>query len=89
MEILDGETLAARLTRGALPLDQALRHAIEIAGALDKAIARASSIATSSRQHHARRRRARSCSTSAWPSVTMPAVAGIGTLDASDDAGRT
>ena len=37
MEILDGETLAARLTRGALPLDQALRQAIEIAGALDKA----------------------------------------------------
>jgi Tol biopolymer transport system component len=37
MEILDGETLAARVTRGALPIDQALRHAIEIAGALDKA----------------------------------------------------
>jgi Tol biopolymer transport system component len=37
MEILDGETLAARLSRGALPLEQALRHAIEIAGALDKA----------------------------------------------------
>ena len=37
MEILDGETLAARLARGALPLEQALRHAIEIAGALDKA----------------------------------------------------
>ena len=37
MEILEGETLAARLTRGALPLDQALRRAIEIAGALDKA----------------------------------------------------
>jgi len=37
MEILDGETLAARLMRGALPLDEALRQAIEIAGALDKA----------------------------------------------------
>jgi Tol biopolymer transport system component len=37
MEILDGETLAERLIRGALPLEQALRHAIEIAGGLDKA----------------------------------------------------
>jgi Tol biopolymer transport system component len=37
MEILDGETLADRVIRGALPLEQALRHAIEIAGALDKA----------------------------------------------------
>jgi serine/threonine protein kinase len=37
MEHLEGETLAARLARGALPLDQALRYAIEIADALDKA----------------------------------------------------
>ena len=37
MEHLEGETLAARLARGALPLDQALRRAIEIADALDKA----------------------------------------------------
>ena len=37
MVYLEGETLAERLTRGALPLDQALRHAIEIADALDKA----------------------------------------------------
>ena len=34
MEHLDGETLARRLTRGALPLDQVLRYAIEIADAL-------------------------------------------------------
>ena len=34
MEHLDGETLARRLTRGALPLDQLLRYAIEIADAL-------------------------------------------------------
>jgi Tol biopolymer transport system component len=34
MEYLEGETLAARLTRGKLPLDQALRHGIEIAGAV-------------------------------------------------------
>ena len=37
MEYLEGETLAARLTKGALPLDQALRYAAEIADALDKA----------------------------------------------------
>ena len=37
MEYLEGETLAERLKKGALPLDQALRYAIEIADALDKA----------------------------------------------------
>jgi Tol biopolymer transport system component len=34
LEYLEGETLAARLTKGALPFAEALRHAIEIAGAL-------------------------------------------------------
>jgi serine/threonine protein kinase len=37
MEFLDGETLAARLAKGALPLAEALKIAAEIAGALDKA----------------------------------------------------
>src|SRR5207253_4235302 len=37
MEYLEGETLADRLKKGALPLDQVLRHGIEIADALDKA----------------------------------------------------
>ena len=37
MEYLDGETLAQRLEKGTLPLDQALTIAIEIADALDKA----------------------------------------------------
>ena len=37
MEYLDGETLAQRLDKGALPLDQALQIAIQIADALDKA----------------------------------------------------
>src|SRR5881396_2199870 len=37
MEYLEGETLADRLARGALPLEQTLRCGIEIADALDKA----------------------------------------------------
>jgi Tol biopolymer transport system component/predicted Ser/Thr protein kinase len=37
MEYLEGETLAQRLVKGPLPVDQALRHGVEIAGALDKA----------------------------------------------------
>jgi serine/threonine protein kinase len=37
MELLEGETLADRLGRGPLPIDQVLRHGIEIADALDRA----------------------------------------------------
>ncbi len=37
MELLEGETLAQRLTKGPLPLDQVLRHGVEIASALDAA----------------------------------------------------
>jgi eukaryotic-like serine/threonine-protein kinase len=37
MEFLDGESLAERLSKGALPLAQALRIAVEIAAALDRA----------------------------------------------------
>jgi eukaryotic-like serine/threonine-protein kinase len=37
MEYLEGETLADRLGKGALPIDQVLRYGIEIADALDKA----------------------------------------------------
>lgn len=37
MELLEGETLAARLEKGPLPTEQLLRYAIEIADALDKA----------------------------------------------------
>ncbi|MEK7751191.1 MAG: serine/threonine-protein kinase, partial [Acidobacteriota bacterium] len=37
MEYMEGETLAARTERGALPLDQALKFAVEIADALDRA----------------------------------------------------
>jgi eukaryotic-like serine/threonine-protein kinase len=37
MELIDGETLAARLARGPLPLEQVLRYGIQIADALAKA----------------------------------------------------
>jgi Tol biopolymer transport system component/predicted Ser/Thr protein kinase len=37
MEYLEGETLAQRLNRGSLPLEQVFQYAIEIADALDKA----------------------------------------------------
>src|SRR5712691_10013270 len=37
MEYLEGETLAERLARGPLPLEQTLRFGIEITDALDKA----------------------------------------------------
>src|SRR5215475_782981 len=37
LEYLEGETLAERLKKGPLPLDQVLRYAVEISDALDKA----------------------------------------------------
>ncbi len=37
MELLEGETLAARLQKGPLPIEQAVRIAIEVADALEKA----------------------------------------------------
>ena len=37
MELCDGQTLADRLDKGPLPIDQTLRHAIQVAGALDRA----------------------------------------------------
>jgi eukaryotic-like serine/threonine-protein kinase len=37
MELLEGQTLEARLAKGALPLDQALDYATQIANALEKA----------------------------------------------------
>ena len=37
MELIDGETLAARIEKGALPLEQALKFAAQVADALDRA----------------------------------------------------
>src|SRR6202521_4872327 len=37
MEYIEGETLAQRLAKGALPIQQVMQYAIEIADALDKA----------------------------------------------------
>ena len=46
LEILEGESLAARLRRGPLPFDEAFARGIEIAQALDCAHRAASSIGT-------------------------------------------
>src|ERR1051325_720919 len=37
MEYLEGENLAARIAKGPLPIDEALRYAVQIADALDQA----------------------------------------------------
>jgi serine/threonine protein kinase len=37
MEYLEGETLAARLAKGPLPLEQLVKIGVEVADALDKA----------------------------------------------------
>ena len=37
MEYMEGQTLAARISKGALPLDQALKFTTQIADALDRA----------------------------------------------------
>ena len=37
MEFMEGETLSARIAKGALPLEQALKYATQIADALDRA----------------------------------------------------
>ena len=56
MECLEGQTLAARLERGALPLDQTLKIAREIADALDKAHRRRAAVSRLPRRAENRRR---------------------------------
>ncbi len=54
MEYIEGETLADRLKKGALPLDQALRYGIEIADASGQSSSTRSGPSRSeARQHHA------------------------------------
>ena len=54
MEYIEGETLAARLMKGPLPVDQVFKYAIEIADALDKAHRqRHHAPRSEARQHHA------------------------------------
>ena len=86
MEYLEGETLAERLAKGALPLDQALTIAIEIADALDTGASRGHRASRpEARQHHAdqggsgaaRRRRAKLLDFG-LAKASAPAVAGAG-----------
>jgi hypothetical protein len=53
MEYLEGETLAQRLLKGALPLEQVLQYAIEISDALDRAHRKGVTHRDLTRQHHA------------------------------------
>ena len=54
MEYIEGETLAQRLVKGPLPIEQVLQYAIEIADALDKAHRKGITAPRSeTRQHHA------------------------------------
>ena len=50
MELVEGQTLRERLDHGALPLQQALTYAIQIADALGAATIARSSTAISSRR---------------------------------------
>jgi serine/threonine protein kinase len=53
MDLLEGESLAERLTRGPLPLDQVIRYGIEIAEALEKGPqGRSGSPRSKAGQHH-------------------------------------
>ena len=86
MPHLDGQTLAARLEKGPLPLDQALKIATEIADALDKAHRAGHRPPRSeARQHHADQDGRRSCSTSGWRSCE---ATGRADLDVGHDAAR-
>ena len=68
MEYLEGETLAERLKKGPLPLDQVLQYAIEIADALDKAHRKGITHRDLKPGNIMLTKSGRSCWTSAWPS---------------------
>src|ERR1700693_5495434 len=53
MEYLEGETLADRLRKGPLPVDQVLKYGIEICEGLEGASQRRCSPRSKTRQHHA------------------------------------
>jgi hypothetical protein len=53
MQYLEGETLVDRLTKGALPSDQVLKIAIEVADALEGSPRRNYSAKSQGQEHHA------------------------------------
>ena len=55
MEYLEGETLAERLSRGPLPVEQAIPYALQSRPPSSARIALASCIGSEARQHHADR----------------------------------
>ncbi len=68
MECVEGETLAKRLEKGALPLEQVVKYGAQIADALDKAHRSGGAPGFEAGKHHAHAKRLRSCWISAWPS---------------------
>ena len=72
MEYVEGQTLATRLQRGALPPHEVIRYGIQIAEALDHATSMACSIATSSLRTSWSPGRASRCSTSGWRPCAPP-----------------
>ena len=68
MELIEGETLAARIEKGALPLDQALKRRPDCRRARPRASRRRHPSRREAAEHHADARMAGRCSTSGWPS---------------------
>ncbi len=83
MEYLEGETLADRLGKGALPLDQALRYAIEIADALAGELRGLVSGTTWCKVCGSSRRHGSGATTTLWMALPSPNPLGLSSLTSS------